>query len=95
MSNTQENDPAYRLIEHTAGISGSKQMEFSPVDERIKKAFPESTEIDKEQKNEDEFLLHLVDVVACFAMEQNMYYSTPVRKELIQKARETFKPDKP
>lgn len=44
----------------------------------------------KEEDQED-FLLHLVDVVACFTAEQNQYYSTPVRKELIEKARSTYK----
>lgn len=39
----------------------------------------------------DAFLLHLIDVTACFVMEQNMFLATPTRKELIDKARSTFK----
>lgn len=43
-----------------------------------------------EKEEQDAFLLHLIDVTACYVMEQNMYLETPTRKELIQKARETF-----
>lgn len=43
-----------------------------------------------EKEEQDAFLLHLIDVTACYVMEQNMYIGTPTRKELIKKARETF-----
>lgn len=46
-------------------------------------------------KEQEEFFLHLVDVVACFTAEQNQYYQyydTNVRKQLIEDARKTFTP---
>jgi len=46
--------------------------------------------IEELETNQDAFFLHLVDVVACFTAEQNMYFATPVRRELIQKAKDTF-----
>jgi hypothetical protein len=38
----------------------------------------------------EQFLLHLVDVVSSFTSEQAMYFSTQVRKELVEEARKTF-----
>lgn len=42
------------------------------------------------ETDDEAFLLHLIDVTACFVMEQNMYLATTTRKELIANARASF-----